>query len=144
MKATITLIGNATSYVSSQRRENILKSLLKSRSNLVKILQQVSWKLPGKTEADFFGEAAMDEVSKRVTILENFRKSALSADPKKNRFLGKGPATRNRGGLGQPNWYRLSNKVPQRRPTISSPSKKASKDKPQRGKSYSTSEKISD
>ena len=86
MKATITLIGNATSYVSSQRRENILKSLLKSRSNLVIILQQVSRRLPGKTGADFFGEATMDEVSKRVTILENFHKSALSAEPRKNVF----------------------------------------------------------
>ena len=42
------------------------------------------------SSSDLFGEEAMYEVLKRVSILENFRKSASTADPKPqaNRFLG--------------------------------------------------------
>ena len=38
-KATVSLLGNAVSYINSQRRENIIKSLPKSRSKLASILQ---------------------------------------------------------------------------------------------------------
>ena len=108
-KATVALLENAVSYINSQRRENIIKSLPKSRSKLASILQQVSKKRTESGDSELFGETAMSEVSKRVTLLESFRRSAATADPKppvpKTRFLGKGPATRYGGGLGRQPWY---------------------------------------
>ena len=105
-KATVSLLGNAVSYINSQRRE---KSLPKSCSKLASILQQVSKKRTESGDSELFGETAMSEVSKRVTLLETFRRSAATADPKppvlKTRFLGKGPATRYGSGLGRQPWY---------------------------------------
>ena len=53
-----------------------------------------------------FGDDAMDEVSKRITTLESFRKSASKADPKRQkqdgRFLGKGPAASTGAGRADP------------------------------------------
>jgi hypothetical protein len=46
---TLTLIGNATNFIFTLRRENIIKALPKSRENLAKILKQV-------TKQDSIGE----------------------------------------------------------------------------------------
>ena len=107
--ATLTLVGNASSYISTIRRENIIKALPKSRQNLGKILKQVSKQDTIGEGTHLFGDDAMDQVSKRITTLESFRKSAHNADPKKqaprSRFLGKGPAAKYRGRLGQSSWH---------------------------------------
>lgn len=109
IQATLTLIGNATNYISIQRRENIIKALPKSRENLAKILKQVTKRDSIGEGTHLFGENAMDEVSKRITTLESFRKSASKADPKKqkqeSRFLGKGPAAKYGGRPGRSNWH---------------------------------------
>ncbi len=106
MKATVSLIGNAFAYVSSQRRENIIKSLPKTQTNLAKILSRVSKTDVSGQDGPLFGEKSMTKVSKRISILENFRKSASTADPKNqgNRFLGKGPAAKRGDKLGRPSW----------------------------------------
>ena len=95
IQATLTLIGNANNYISTMRRDNIIKALPKSREHLAKILKQVTKQDIVGEGSHLFGDQAMDEVSKRITTLESFRKSANRADPSKqkqstNRFLGKG------------------------------------------------------
>ena len=94
IKVTVPLVGNAFSYFSSQRRDNIVKAFPKSWANLAKILNQVSKKEIVNSGSDLFGEKAMSEVSKRISILESFRKSASTADPKLQggRFLGERPS----------------------------------------------------
>lgn len=113
IQTTLTLIGNATNYISTLRRENIIKALPRSRENLAKILKQVTKQDSIGEGTHLFGENAMEEVSKRITTLESFRKSATKADPKKHkqesRFLGKGPAAKYGGRPGRPNW-RLYNR----------------------------------
>ena len=113
IQATLTLIDNASNYISTSRRENIIKALPKSRENLANILKQVSKQGIVGDETHLFGTQAMDEVSKRITTLESFRKSAYKADPKKqpkeSRFLGKGPAAKYGGRSGRPSW-RLYNR----------------------------------
>lgn len=108
VQATLTLIGNASNYISTLRRENIIKALPKSRENLAKILKQVSRQDSIGEGPHLFGDDAMDQVSKRITTLESFRKSANNVDPKKHtqqsRFLGKGPAAKYGGRPGQSNW----------------------------------------
>jgi hypothetical protein len=64
IQATLTLIGNATNYISTLRRENIIKALPRSRENLVKILKQVTKQDSIGEGMHLFGENAMDEVSK--------------------------------------------------------------------------------
>ena len=94
IKVTVPLVGNAFSYFSSQRRDNIVKAFPKSRANLAKILNQVSRKEIVNSGSDLFGEKAMSEVSKRISILESFRRSASTADPKPQGggFLGERPS----------------------------------------------------
>ena len=121
VQVTLTLIGNASNYISTLRRENIIKALPKSRENLAKILKQVSRQDSIGEGPHLFGDDAMDQVSKRITTLESFRKSANNADPKKHtqqsRFLGKGPAAKYGGRPGQSNWrlYRRRQKLPKTR-----------------------------
>ena len=67
VQATLTLIGNASNYISTLRRENIIKALPKSRENLVKILKQVSRQDSIGEGPHLFGDDAMDQVSKRIT-----------------------------------------------------------------------------
>lgn len=106
IQATLTLVGNASSYISTLRRDNIIQALPKSRENLAKILKQVTKQDVVGEGSHLFGEQAMDEVSKRITTLESFRKSANKADPNKqkqqnNRFLGKGPTAKYGGRPGR-------------------------------------------
>ena len=71
-RATVSLLGNAVSYINTQRRENIIKALPKSRSNLASILQLVSRKGIENSGSELFGETAMSDVLKRVSLLKSF------------------------------------------------------------------------
>ena len=104
VQATLTLIGNASNYISTLKRVNIIKALPKSRENLAKILKQVSRQDSIGEGPHLFGDDAMDQVSKRITTLESFRKSANNANPKKHtqqsRFLLKRPGCKVREQAG--------------------------------------------
>ena len=64
IQATLTLIGNANNYISTMRRDNIIKALPKSRENRVKILKQVTKQDVVGEGSHLFGDQAMGEVSK--------------------------------------------------------------------------------
>lgn len=126
IKSTISLVGNAFNYVSIQRRDNLIKNLPKSQANLAKILTQVAKAGVLQQDGSLFGDKGMTEVSKRISLLDSFRKSAATADPKQSgsRFLGKVPATRKSGdSLGRPSWSPAYKRHLQNRPRYFQPNK---------------------
>ena len=95
----IMLVGNATQYISHQRRENIISALPSSKANLGKILRQVcrsDTKMDEK-ETCLFGTKLLEEVSERVTLLTPSRRLLLRLiiikSKRRTVFWGKGPAS---------------------------------------------------
>ena len=93
LQSSLALIGNATCYISQQRKTTIIEALPRSQANLAMILKQVGKQEHAGSKSALFGPEAMEEITKRVSTLESCRKAVSKVDDNKSKgkdcFLGK-------------------------------------------------------
>ena len=104
IRASLSLIGNSSNYVSQLRRKTIIEALPADKANLAKIMKQVSRGQIENSGSELFGDQAIKAVSERVNTLETFSKTASKSEVKlrlqPKRFFRGGPPAKYGGGAG--------------------------------------------
>ena len=97
---------NAINYISTLRRENIIKKALpKSRENLAKILKPVTKQDSVGEGTHLFGNDAMDQVLKWITALESLESQWIKQTQRCRNKTARKARTQSMGGRpGRSNW----------------------------------------
>jgi hypothetical protein len=96
IRETVALIGNASIFISMQRRLMVIQGMRKDRPRLADFLQDICKDDIGKTGTELFGPVARKKILERADTIKAFNRTVSEIEgpstskPQQNHFLGKG------------------------------------------------------